>query len=434
MKRQFGGETQGSLDRTQDNEPVHKRSGMNRRSLLRGGALLAGGVTAGTLIAPLLGSTAAKAQAGRTYPRGRTPVAIKNNVYPRTYFPNTELLAADEMRIIALGTGMPALTPKQKSTGWLVELGNGDVFFFDVGSGTAENIAALRLDYAKLDKVFASHLHTDHIGDVPALWIGGWLGGRYTPLHIYGPSGAKKELGTGSYVDHLSKAYAWDVQGRSGILPDAGGKLIAHEFDYRKHQTVYNKNGVKITAWPAIHVIDGPVSYRLEWNGLSFVFGGDTYPNRWFIQYAQNVDFSIHECFLPPAALAKVFGWGLRQGTFVSAYIHTPPEAFGKIMSATKPRLAVAYHFWTHHDLVPAVLAGIRKTYSGPLTIANDLTVWNVKKNHIETREAVVDEAAWPPGTSRAYLTAKRSGEAKVSKFIEGGKWTGYKPPPLPKR
>ena len=47
----------------------------------------------------------------------------------------------------------------------------------------------------RVDKVFASHLHTDHVGDVDALWIGGWLSGRYTPLHIYGPSGSKPELG-----------------------------------------------------------------------------------------------------------------------------------------------------------------------------------------------------------------------------------------------
>ena len=43
-------------------------------------------------------------------PRGRTPVAIVKGQYPASYFPNTELLGSDEMRITALGTGMPNQT------------------------------------------------------------------------------------------------------------------------------------------------------------------------------------------------------------------------------------------------------------------------------------------------------------------------------------
>lgn len=42
------------------------------------------------------------------------------------YHPGTEALAPDEMRIVALGTGMPSARPKQAAACWLVELGNGD--------------------------------------------------------------------------------------------------------------------------------------------------------------------------------------------------------------------------------------------------------------------------------------------------------------------
>ena len=44
---------------------------------------------------------------GVNVPSGRIPQEIKDNRYPRTYYPNTEKLASDEMRITALGTGMP---------------------------------------------------------------------------------------------------------------------------------------------------------------------------------------------------------------------------------------------------------------------------------------------------------------------------------------
>ncbi|MEE8294509.1 MAG: MBL fold metallo-hydrolase, partial [Sphingomonadales bacterium] len=208
---------------------------------------------------------------GEYYAKGRIPQEIKDNIYPRSYFPGTEKIASDEMRVTALGTGMPTQTPSNYAAAFLVELGNGDSFLFDLGTGSTDNLAALEADYSKLDKVFASHLHTDHVGDVAALWVGGWLGGRYTPLHVYGPSGSSPELGIKAHIDHIRAAWAWDVTSRAGTLPNAGGEIVAHEFDFSKTTVIYDQNGVKITSFPAIHIRDGSVSFRLDWNGLSFV-------------------------------------------------------------------------------------------------------------------------------------------------------------------
>ena len=144
--------------------------------------------------------------------------------YP-VYYPNTEKLRPDEMRITALGTGLPTpITRAQKSTSWMVELGNGDVFIFDIGTGSMENLFGLRPDFSKIDTIFLSHLHGDHFGDLDAFIVGSWLSGRYTPLHVYGGSGESPELGTKAAVESVAKALAWDIKGRTGILPDAGGE------------------------------------------------------------------------------------------------------------------------------------------------------------------------------------------------------------------
>ena len=352
------------------------------------------------------------------------------------YFPNTEVVKADEMRITALGTGLPTpITRAQKSTSWMVELGNGDVFLFDVGTGSLENLFGLRPDFSRIDKVFLSHLHTDHFGDLDSFIVGSWLSGRYTPLHVYGGSGSSPELGTRSAVNSLMKAMAWDIKSRTGILPDAGGEVVVHEFDYKaENKVVYQKNGVTITSWPAIHSLDGSVSYRLEWNGLVFVFGGDTRPNKWFIKYAKDADFVIHECFPTPEGLAAFNDWEMRPATFVTSYIHTPPQGFGKVMSEVKPRMAVAFHTVLLPDIHQGMLEGIRETYSGPLTIADDLMVWNVSKDKITMREAVFADRVTPPSTTTRYKKAPRSGEAKMSKYVMDGVWEGFKPPPLPKK
>ena len=375
---------------------------------------------------------------GELYPHGYTPMEIKNGVYPRDYYPNTEKLGPKEMRVIALGTGMPnVITGNQKASCWYVELGNGEKFLFDLGSGSMENLAKLRPDYSKIDKVFASHLHSDHVGGFAELYIGGWMNGRYTPLHFYGPSGSEPRLGTKAFVDAQVKSWAWDIEGRRTGFPIEGGKAIAHEFDFRNEGVIYEKNGVRISSFPAIHILDGSVSFRLDWNGRSFVFGGDSYPNKWFIKYSKGAELVVHECFYTPEVLAKILGTPYPQAVFITSYIHTPPQAFGKIMSAIKPRHAVGYHFWTWHDIYESNLEAVRETYDGPLTLADDMTLWNVTDEQIVVREAIVTEDVAPPGTTQTYRTAKREppevGAKWISPDINAGKWEGYTPPPLPK-
>jgi len=376
---------------------------------------------------------------GELFPSGHTPVEIKNGEYPRDYYPNTELLGSDEMRVTALGTGMPnVITGNQKASAWYVELGNGDKFLFDVGSGSMENLAKLRPDWSKVDKVFASHLHSDHVGGFAELYIGGWMNGRHTPLHFYGPSGSEPRLGTEAFIENQVKSWAWDIEGRRTGFPIAGGKAIAHEFDFRTEGPVYEENGVTISSYPAIHILDGSVWFRLDWKNRSFVFGGDTFPNKWFIKHAKDAELVVHECFMTPQQVQDVLDTPPAQATYISSYIHTPPDAFGKVMSTVKPRHAVAYHIWNWHDLYDETLEAVRQTYDGPLTIARDLTVWNVTDEQVVVREAITTEDVAPTGTTAAYRAAEREppevADTWISEDINAGEWDGYTPPPLPKQ
>ncbi|MDJ0993360.1 MAG: guanitoxin biosynthesis MBL fold metallo-hydrolase GntH [Dinoroseobacter sp.] len=385
---------------------------------------------AGSIIAALaIGTATAQEQ----LPKGREAVEIKDGVYPASYFPNTEILGEQEMRITALGTGMPNQTKAAVSISFLVELGNGDKFIFDIGSGANGNLFSLRPDFEQIDKIFVSHLHVDHVGDFMGLHVGGWLSGRYTPLRVFAPSGSTPELGIKSYVDGMQQAYAWDLQTRTGALPDEGAKIEVTEFDYlQENEIVYQENGVTIRSWPAIHSLDGSVSYSLEWNDLKYVFGGDTYPNKWYVEYAKGADLASHEAFLPHDALAPYFGWDLSQATYVATRVHTEPAAFGKVMSEVQPRMALGCHSVLSPENYQAILEGVRTTYDGPLTLARDLQVINITKDQIVVREASVDDYALPPAVSQAYIDAPRSEEKSPSDQVLSGKWEGYTPPPMP--
>ena len=350
------------------------------------------------------------------------------------YVPNTEDLAPDEMRVIACGTGMPTTRASQAAACFLVELGNGDKFLFDIGSGSAERISSLQIPYDYLDKIFIGHLHGDHFGALGELFIGGGLMGRHLPLRIWGPSGAVPEMGTKYAVDRMVEMYGWDLAGRAGQVDMRGFQVEVTEFDYTAvNQVVYEENGVTIRSWPAIHAIDGPVSLSLEWNDLKFVFSSDTYPNQWFIEYAQDADIAIHECFVAVSALVQKMGFPPETALQVGTQIHTAPEAFGKVMSTIKPRHAIAYHFFKDFDTTPDIYERIRKTYDGPLSLAEDFMVWNVTKDDIRVRMAVVEEATWAPPAAtpanppdmadRDALSERLNWQVGYSEFIVNGAW-----------
>jgi ribonuclease Z len=99
----------------------------------------------------------------------------------------------------------------------------------------------------------------------------------------------------------MRKMYTWEVASATGKLDDRGLQIEAKEFDFKGvNKVIYQENGGTIRSIPAIHVLDGSVSFILEWNGLKFAYSGDTSPNKWWIKYTKGADIVVHECFAVP--------------------------------------------------------------------------------------------------------------------------------------
>ncbi len=379
--------------------------------------ILGVGIVLGLLIAQFR-SEQAEAAGGIV----KTPTGTAPDRY--VYYPGTEELKPDEIRLIACGTGMPSARRSQAATCFLVELGDGQKFLFDIGSGSHANLQALMIPSDYLTKIFLTHLHTDHWGDLVSLWAGGWTAGRTKPLEVWGPSGSRKDMGTKYAVERVLDAYNWDYMTRAVTINPIAGGINVHEFDYTQvNEVVYQAEGVTIRSWPTIHTGDGPVSFSLEWNGFKIVIGGDTAPNKWFIKYAKNADLAIHEAWLTSKTMMEKYGQPPSLAARINLTFHTSAQAFGKIISIIKPRHAVAYHFFNDEDTRYEVYDGIRETYDGPLSMADDMMVWNITKEKITERMAVSPEDAWDvPGPRRAP-PPDRSRKSEYTKFILDGKF-----------
>jgi ribonuclease Z len=316
---------------------------------------------------------------------------------PDTYVPGTEQLGAGEIRVTVLGSGDPWIRRSQASGSLLIEVGNPekDFFFFDLGSGALANFTALGLPVEATTKVFLSHLHADHIGDIPGLLGSLAKAGRVDPVEIWGGGSDDPAMGSIAFVDHMVKALAWDTASIRGTRPTSGCEAIAHEIPYDRPAPVYAANGVEISCFPAIHALNGAVGYTLTYAGLKVVFSGDTRPCRYVVDAARSADLLIHECFQSPGVFARATGLPMETALKITSLAHTIPDQMGKILDRTKPRMAALWHL----DVTPgvdAVFDELRVNYGGPVTVTQDLTVFNVTEHAVTARQATVNDAASP--------------------------------------
>ena len=277
------------------------------------------------------------------------------------------------IRVTFLGTGCPPPVMNRFGPSTLVEAGD-QKLVFDAGRGALQRLTQLNVRWQDVQSVFLTHLHSDHVVGFPDLWLTGWLiaPGRNAPLQVWGPRGTSKMM------FHLKQAYEYDIRIRQlndGTAPN-GVVLLVNEVS---EGIVYNKGGVKVTAFEVDHTPVKPAfGYRIDYDGRSVVLSGDTRVSENLIRYAQGVDVLVHEVFVP--ATIQRLGLPPERAKNIIAY-HTTPEQAGQVFARAKPKLAVYSHIClpaaTDQDLLPPT----RKTYAGPLEVGEDLMVIEVGEN-----------------------------------------------------
>jgi ribonuclease Z len=282
-----------------------------------------------------------------------------------TCLAQTDKLPAIKVTLLGTAPGPPVRLRSYQAT-TLVEA-NGETLLFDCGRGVLLRLERAGIPIASVTKVFLTHLHSDHVVDIPDLMLTPWAArtSRKAPFEVWGPDG------TVSMMDHLEKAFAFDTHIRRDVdekFSPEGIKVIAHDI---KQGVVYEKNGVKVTAFLVDH---GPVKpafgYRVDYGGHSVALSGDTRPSYNLVQFSKGVDLLIHEALDPDRFNAAASEHTAEQKQAIINH-HTMPEQAGEIFSGVKPKLAV----FSHAESSPTIINKARKTYSGAMKLGEDLMV-----------------------------------------------------------
>jgi ribonuclease Z len=283
-----------------------------------------------------------------------------------TQAPSTALPAAppDHLRVVLLGSAVgPLVNLRQFGASTLVEAGNVRLLF-DCGRGATIRLVQMGVDTGSISRLFLTHLHSDHVIQIPDLLLTGWLGtgrpgsGRLVPFTVWGPEGTR------AMMEHLQQAFAFDIHMRRDLdekIQGEGIKVISHDI---KQGVILDEQGVRVTAFLVDHGIVAPAfGYRVDYRGRSVVLSGDTRMSENLVTFSKGVDVLIHEVVDPDVIRAR--------GPDAEAIIahHTTPEEAGEIFTRVKPRLAV----YSHAPATDAVFTKTRTTYAGPLQGAEDL-------------------------------------------------------------
>jgi len=271
------------------------------------------------------------------------------------------------LSVSLLGTGTPKPIMERFGPSILVQAGS-ETLLFDAGRGCLQRLRQLNLNYDKIDALFLTHLHSDHIVGLPDLWLTGWLVSRRTnPLKVFGPAG------TGSMTENLQKAFAYDIRIRieDDKAPAEGCNFLVKEI---QQGIIYEKNGVKVIAFEVDHYPIVPAfGYRIEYNGHVVVLSGDTRYSENLIKYAKGADLLIHEVVVTPDTINKA------DPKYNVVAHHTTPEQAGKIFNEIKPKLAAYSHIANPYDRnEQELLKQTKVNYAGPMVIGQDLMRFTV--------------------------------------------------------
>jgi ribonuclease BN (tRNA processing enzyme) len=309
------------------------------------------------------------------------------------WFPNTEEVQPNEMRIHFMGTA-PMIRPGQMNTSIFVMLGNGDNFAFDIGEGSVANYVASGIALNEIKKVFITHLHVDHFGALPYVWMfGTWAGGWHENLRVWGPSGRTPEYGLNRMIEGMKIMTGWHRDAFSVFPVGKGWDIEANEFDFKDNGgLIYDENGVKIIHWERSHAKDGASAYRLDWNGLCFVWTGDGRPSELDEKYAKGCDVYVTELQQEVVEInAGVQGVPPFLARYTIDTHHTPGYAAGYLASKVKPRLFMTTHMSYDPYVAEETVAEVRHHWKGPYHFgAPDGIVANVTKDQIWVREGVL--------------------------------------------
>lgn len=245
--------------------------------------------------------------------------------------------------ILGSGTCVPSL--KRSSCSVFMQIGASRLLF-DSGPGTMRRLLKAQTTIFDITHIFYSHFHPDHTGEfVPFIFATKYPDGsrRKIPLKVAGGRGLL------NFYERLKSVYGHWIELTPGLL-----EII--EFDNKNADTITFEDFTINTA-PVQHNEESIAFRIISTDGFSAVYTGDTEYSETIIDLAKEANLLICECAFPDKLRVKG---------------HLTPSLAGDLATKADVRKLVLTHFYPECEKED-IAAECRKTYAGPLVLAEDL-------------------------------------------------------------
>lgn len=331
---------------------------------------------AGLIVLALLGFNLFKTQIAS---------AAFNRVLDQRVGTDPSLELRDGLHVYLCGTGSP-MPDATRAGPCLGVLAGTRAFVFDVGSGGTRNLGSMGFPTQRLEAVYLTHLHSDHIDGLGELLTISWIGGSRTePTPVRGPVGTQEVVDGFNAAYRLDSTYRVAHHGTEVANPNGFGG-VAEEIRIPAGpggQLVLLDDGdLKITAIRVEHApIEPAFGYRIDYKDRSISISGDTIYQSRFVTASEGVDVMLHEALdkeMVEAIGTKLGERGLKNPAKIFSDIldyHTDPEEAARAAQEAGAKSLVYYHIVPQLPvkILESVWLGDSKSmFDGKITVGQD--------------------------------------------------------------
>ena len=198
----------------------------------------------------------------------------------------------DTLKVVVCGSRSPLPSPGRAESCVLVEAGD-DIYIFDLGNGSVNNLTQYQVPWPNVKAVLITHMHSDHMADLPDAHLQSWIQGRTSPLKVYGPEGINL------VTKGFELAYSADYQYRNehhgdNMLPMSIAGFNAIQII--NNQFISNDTpGLEILPFVVDHYpVNSAFGFKISYKDRTVVISGDTIHDGSVQKYSQDVDLLVH--------------------------------------------------------------------------------------------------------------------------------------------
>lgn len=202
----------------------------------------------------------------------------------------------NDIKINMLGTGSPRASLERSGPSQVLLIDETPILI-DCGEGTVRQLMKAKIDLKKVEHLYFTHLHADHVYGYGQFLVAGWGSGR-KKLTVVGPAGVKR------FHNQMLELFKDDIAYRTSLGFPSNGILDVEVIEIEEDGEVPDDIPAKVKAARMVHNVP-TFGYRFQVGEKAVVISGDTAPTQSLIELSEGANVLIHDCCLTTTSFYK---------------------------------------------------------------------------------------------------------------------------------